>query len=410
VIDPQRSPTRARIAIGALLVLALVGGITAMIMAPGRPFAARRVGPPPAPAVRIDLGAIESVEVTYHHSGWAVVDRRIRIDRGGEGWEAGGATVDPRAMRALAEAFDDLVPSDARKSCWDHTDDYPRIDVTIRGSAASVEASTRSNCSDFAPWNVVANGRLLVQASGRIGAALWPLLHALRDDIRGTAHERSPEFDWFDRRDLPDGGSLAPSFAEEGLRRARASALVADALGGAPVLGVTAYCNTEGNPTCRRLSGRIRVALADPFALEVDAELEDLEVTHVGSFPARDPRRLASSKLYAALVASSTTRPLALRWSDEKDCSQVARSAKDLGLEKPRDCGYWFTGAAASDGAPPAISFMSSLDLAWVRSGLGGEAERRFWRALGVADAAAIEHEGPRRRYVKLDGTMIAPK
>jgi hypothetical protein len=389
-----------------LLALALVAA------APGCRKSERPLGPPPAApnTVTLDLGDIQSVTIDYRHSGWGSRQRNFPIERKGDRWEADGTPVDAAAVQALAGAFDLLVPSDGLKSCNSHTDDYPHFAIQVRGAHGTAEVSSDSNCAELAPWNVVSGGRLFVQASGKIGRALDPLLRATKiPSAIQFGNEGALSFDYLSRRDAPKGVTLAEPFAAALVRRASASQVVLDAFPGRRVLDVSAWCTTEDNPACSRLEAHVTVALEDPFAIEVEATIDNFEVQRFAPAPKEMAATLASSKLYRALVASSSTRPLVLRWSEEKNCGQARRSAEDLGWRTPSKCGYWFTSAAAKEGAPPSLFYIPALQVAWVRHGEGA-AERAFYQALGASERFPEDARTRGRTYVRLDGTFLDPK
>jgi hypothetical protein len=370
--------------------------------------------PPEAPsATTLDLGTIQSISIDYRHSGWGQTERKLTIESKGDRWEAFGAPIDSAVVRAFAAAFDQLVPSDGLKDCNSHTDDYPHFTIHVTGSRGAADLLSASNCRDYAPWNVVHDGRLYVQASGKLGKALDPLLRAGKIPSPTTfGNDGTLMFDYLTRRDPPKGVTVAESFAAQLLRRASASPVVADAFPGRRVLDVSAWCKREppvtDNPACARLEAHVTIAQDDPFALEVEATVDNLEVVRFAPVPKDLAAKLASSKLYRALAASSTTRPLVLHWNEEKDCRQARRAAEDLGWRTPPDCSYWYTAGAAKEGAPPRLFYISALQVAWIWHGEGA-AERAFYDALGASERFPGDSKA-QRTYVRLDGTFVEPK
>jgi hypothetical protein len=367
--------------------------------------------PPEAPnATKLDLGTLQSITVDYQHSGWGHTAHKFTIESKGDHWEAFGSPIDSSVVRALEGAFDQLVPSDGVKDCNSHTDDYPHFAIHVAGSRGAADLLSDSNCRDYAPWNVVQNGKLYVQASGKLGKALAPLLRAGKIPTATTfGNEAGLMFDYLRRRDTPKGVTVAEPFQAVLLRRASASPVVADTFPGQRVLDVSAWCHTDDNPECARLDAHVTVSQDGPFALEVEATVDNFEVQRFAPVPKDLAAKLASSKLYRALAASSTTRPLVLRWTEEKDCRQARRAAEDLGWRTPPDCNYWYTAGAAKEGAPPRLFYISALQVAWIWHGEGA-AERAFYEALGASERFPSDSKAQARTYVRLDGTFVEPK
>jgi hypothetical protein len=385
--------------------------------------------PPETPnATTLDLGTIQSISVDFasdaisrapYGPGIQHTERKFTMESKGDRWEAFGAPIDSAVVKALAGAFDQLVPSDGLKNCDSRSDDYPDFTIHVTGSRGAVDLLSTSNCRDCAPWNVVHNGKLYVQSSGKLGKALDPLLRAGKvPAATWFGKEGGLMFDYLSRRDPPKGvTTVAEPFQALLLRRASASPVVADAFPGRRVLGVSALCHREppetDNPACARLDALLTVALDDPFAVDVGATVDNFEVQRFAPVPTDMAAKLASSKLYRALAASSTTRPLVLSFTEEKDCNQARHAAEDLGWRTPPDCSFWYTAGAAEEGAPPSLFYIPTLQVAWILHG-GGAAERAFYEALGASERFAGDSKPHgrtyARTYVRLDGTFVEPK
>jgi hypothetical protein len=367
------------------------------------------LGPDPS-AVTLDVGDIESLSIDYEHAGWDSVKRSVTIERRGGSYQAGGAAVDAAAMQALAGSLVALVPVDGPKHCNNHTDDYPHYLIRMRGTKGRVELQSSSNCRDAAPWNVVSGGRLYAQPSGQIGAALGPVIQAADKEMALRVRvERWPVFDWLAHGKPPPGVQVAEPFAEVLKRHAAASPVLKSAFPGMPLIAAGGWCYAEGNPTCRKLKGDVTVGLDDRFAVKTEAEIVDLDVKSLAPVPPGAAQKLAASKVWQAMLAITSKRPLVLYFYREDDCAQNKRSAEDLGLPRPTECRAWLTASNTTDGAWMRLSYLPALDVVWLGA-TGADLERRFLQAVGAGPDAIAKAGGPGRRYARLDGTLVEPK
>jgi hypothetical protein len=127
----------------------------------------------------IAITRIDRIAIHYSYIGWNSSDRKVVIVGDGKRYVADKVEVPAPLVTQLMASLTDLVPSDAPKSCDDHTDDYPIFDIVLATDQGEVHVSSSSNCRDFAPWNVVSGGVLYFQASGAFGRALAPMLTAV---------------------------------------------------------------------------------------------------------------------------------------------------------------------------------------------------------------------------------------
>lgn len=99
------------------------------------------------------------------------------IERNGDAFEQGAATVDAAQVQAFLAALTDLYPTTAILAGNSHTDDYPSwtVEITgVSGERLQLFSSSTGNPGS-GPWNVLYNGRLYAQYSGAIAEPLADL-------------------------------------------------------------------------------------------------------------------------------------------------------------------------------------------------------------------------------------------
>lgn len=325
-------------------------------------------------------------------------DERIReahyvIDyRPGSGYDLEASLLEP--LQAAVRA--DLVPSDGPKSCR-YSDGLPWFEIhlpKVNEGDSDVRLVSTSHCQDFAPWNVIVDGKLYVQLSGAIGRALRPVLVEL-DSLR-FEHYRWPSEARFEL--TANAGTLPEDVTVQTPPWLTLEAALVEHPGFAATFGKEArvgslriLCSQAVSADCSELLGQARLPwrgheleLGSTLALD---KVLSIDMPESGEgFDA-----LLGSKLFAAFSKSAAGATITLAYDKRGDCRNVERAAETYAPGKAASelgCEFYSALVEPYEGAtqlPPQIFYYPSLGAArlnnWVdRTDLG------FYKSLGAPE------------------------
>jgi len=285
-----------------------------------------------------------------------------------DGFIYDGAAIPNDLVEAVANAANqDLIASDSIKSCRED-DSNPVITMTFPASRGGVVVQTSSLCENWAPWNVIADGKLFVQLSGRLGHALPALLMVLEPSRwEGAPPLKSGRFELTKVGPLPEGAVVAPLLAGNLLELVKEDPGFKSRFPGKTIEELRVLCSQAQSADCSELLGRATVPYGkgETFDLLLDLKLDSLLGLQM---PADDAslEEFLESKPYKTMKDLSQGNPIVLSYDAKGDCERLAYGAKEYLPEADAStlgCAF-FTAILEYEGAtllPPKLTYYPAL-------------------------------------------------
>lgn len=304
--------------------------------------------------------------------------------------DAEDAPVDNEKLGALLEsATEGLIESDAFYSCRSVENGRQiRIRWTKKdpdNTKHKYEITTSSNCLDFAPFNVVIDGKRFLQINGEIGRQLQEFLN---DDASFLAQKKHlkpgfidftkplPQLESSETCDKDTCGSLVLNhfdaiFKADPHLKAMLDVRNADETNDQWKTTLELGCNQSKSPTCDALVGRYTIPLSAEtrYYLSFTYENQTLKADFPTDFSAI--RRGFEQPVLRAFI-ENTNQPVSVSWASPADCPVLNALApwfedkgntKNTNHEMKDSCDAWtFTSADKAQ----SIIYYPRLDATWV--------------------------------------------
>lgn len=302
---------------------------------------------------------------------------------------------DGEAIEALLEAAtSDLIEADAFYGCRSVENGRQIRMRWTRASADNTskhryEITTASNCLNFAPFNVVIDGKRYLQLNGKIGQALTHLLQA---DPKFRAQQKHLKAGFIDftkpfsgNPDDAKATSLTPlleafdtRFKSDARLKAILDARNADTTNPSWQTTLELGCNQSKSPTCDSLVGRYTIPLSPETHYYLSLTYEDSVLK--ANFPTDFSvvRRSFEQPVIRTFI-ENTSRPVTVAWSSPQTCPVLDALApwfEDKGNAKNTDtktvtaqsCDAWsFTSADKQQ----SLIYYPRLDATWIAGNEG---------------------------------------
>jgi hypothetical protein len=131
------------------------------------------------------------IAIDYTHTSFQHHEHHYVLDWRDGAYHTDTRTVDASLVAALYGTLAHAQPAAERLTCISHTDDYPDFAIVVDGDQP-LALESKSNCHDHVPWNLTANGKLLVQFDAAAGRAVADLLVAIDFDTWKDAFRDAP--------------------------------------------------------------------------------------------------------------------------------------------------------------------------------------------------------------------------
>jgi hypothetical protein len=363
-----------------------------------------------------DIGAIDADEI--------VIDYRRSPGRERLSytlWESGsafqvdgtGARIEPALVTALLSAGTGLHPAEEPQDCTSHTDDYPKFTLRLRRDGADIaELTSTSNCANHVPWNLVYEGRLLVQYDGSI----WPKVHALLVAIDASTWRSKTPYDMGKGSIdvLPErgsgGGEPSDSLSARLVSLIGADSTYRARFGDAGLTVASARCKPNREPDCETLDVKARVAWKAGFAFKFAVRVNgagpvEYMLPDDAIFATLDP--FFASPIVGVFAELTTYSPITASFSiDTSRGFEWATQAAELSESTATLTRALFFVSVLPDNLP-SVYFYPELGVAWILL-RGDEQAGAYFKALGASEEIqAAGREGNGTFFVRLDGSII---
>ncbi len=300
------------------------------------------------------------------------------------------STIDGEALEALLDAAtSDLIEADAFYGCRSVENGRQIRMRWTRTSAEDgfkhrYEITTASNCLNFAPFNVVIDGKRYLQLNGKIGQALT---HLLQSDSKFQAQQKHLKAGFIDftkpfsgNPDDAKATSLVPileTFDKRFKADARLKAILdarnADTTDPSWQTTLELGCNQSKSPTCDNLIGRYTIPLSPEthYYLSLTYENGVLKANFPTDFSV--VRRGFEQPVIRTFI-ENTARPVTIAWSSPQTCPVLDAlvpwfedkgNAKNTDTKAPPTCDAWsFTSADKQQ----SLIYYPRLDATWIAS------------------------------------------
>lgn len=285
-----------------------------------------------------------------------------------EGFIYDGSKISSDLVEAVANAANqDLIPSDSFKSCRED-DSNPIVRVTFPESRGGVVIESSSLCENWAPWNIITDGKLFVQLNGSLGHVLPPLLIALEPTRwEGAPPLKAGRFELTKAGAVPEGAEVAPLLAGNLIELVKEDPGFKTRFPDKSVEELRVLCSQSQSATCSELLGRATVPYGkgETFDLLLDLKLDGILGLQM---PADDSslKEFLDSKPYKTMKELSQGNTIILSYDAKGDCDRLEYGAReylpDVNAET-LDCAY-FTALLEYEGAkflPPKLTYYPAI-------------------------------------------------
>ena len=346
--------------------------------------------------------------------------------------DAEEAPVDSEKLAALLEsATEGLIESDAFYSCrnvengrqirirWTKTDPD--------NTKHKYEITTSSNCLNFAPFNVVIDGKRYIQLNGKIGLALEEFF---KDDEKFLAQKKhlKPGFIDFTKPlpGDPDDTKATPSasildhydaiFKADPSLKAMLDARNADETNDIWKTTLELGCNQSKSPNCDALIGRYTIPLTPETRYYLNIAYEGLALK--ADFPSDYSaiRRGFEQPAVRAFIENTNT-PVSVSWDSPESCPVLDAltpwfedkgNTKNTNQEMKTSCDAWtFTSADKTQ----SLIYYPRLDATWITNNpetlnhaLKPLASKKYLPKLTKKFISNIDKNTNAQRNIFLDG------
>jgi len=314
------------------------------------------------------------IEIRYNYpADQAHKSRLYELTKFGDLYEFNGYETNLAPITALLGSVTDLVPSDSMKTCQ-ATPTKPTFSISLPVEGGRAELTSTSQCLEWAPWNVVKDGKLYTQLNGNIGKALYPLLMDIAPaEWEKDTRPKAGVIDLAGGEKAAEGITAQAAATEAWLPKVNDNPAIKAAFGDHKVSKLLLKCNQGVDPNCKAVAGGAEIELEKGFFMRFPVEIDETGVASGFTLP-KDMSKVnvfMKSKLATAL-AELADNGIVVNHLAQGPCDAVVAAAPKYtaaGTDAATLSCEQFAFVAQpfeTDVIPPSLVFFPSLDAAWI--------------------------------------------